>query len=74
MDKMYLYNTATSGYKCCVFTFAGMLFSIDGIDVQTAFRFEMDKHNNNSSTLFKIEPTNKTVDSSDSVAVYKGSK
>jgi len=50
----------------------GLLFGNDDpVSVQTAVSYEIEKHNNSSSTLFLLDPYEKSVDAADSFDVCK---
>jgi len=51
---------------------SGLLFgSDDPMAVQTAVRYEIEKHNNSSSTVFRLDRYEKLVDAADSFDVCK---
>jgi len=50
----------------------GLLFGTDEpLAVQTAVRYELEKHNNSTSTVFRLDRYEKTVDAADSFDVCK---
>ena len=50
----------------------GLLFGSDeSVAVQTAVRYELEKHNNSTSTGFRLDRYEKSVDAADSFDVCK---
>jgi len=52
----------------------GSIFNNDSVLCRTAFKYEYEKHNNNSASVFRFEPYFQTVDVADSFDVLKASE
>ena len=58
--------------KCIGYVREGLLFGNDESSaVQTAVRYEIEKHNNSTSTVFRLDRYEKSVDAADSFDVCK---
>jgi len=50
---------------------AGALFDVDSTQARAAFRFEMERYNNISAMMFKLDKYEKMVDVTDSFQLAK---
>ena len=63
---------ANVGLRCTGCMRVGLLFGNDeSIAMQTAVRYEIEKHNNSTSTVFRLDRYEKSVDAGDSFDVCK---
>ena len=54
--------------------FSGALFDQNSLQSHTAFRYEIEKHNNGTQWRFKLDKYEKTFSVADSLALKKSSK
>lgn len=59
---------------CCSMSCIGALFDQDSLQAHTAFRYEIEKHNNRTDAVFKINRYEKIIDVSDSYQLIKSSE
>ena len=60
--------------KLLSFSLTGTLFDNDSLQAFTAFRYEIERHNNQSRTPFKFDRYEKTTDVSNSYELVKSSE
>lgn len=57
-----------------MFPSSGAIFGHDSLQAHTAFRYEIEKHNNGTQSGFKLDKYEKIIDLSDGYALNKASK
>ena len=69
-----MWSATINTLSCDIFSILGALFDQNSLQSHTAFRYEIEKHNNGSLYRFKLDKYEKTISVADSHALKKSSK
>ena len=69
--SVHLNLTTVNMYSLCI---SGAIFDQQSLQAHTAFRYEIEKHNNGTSSLFKLDKYEKIISLSNNYALHRASK